>query len=602
VTRTPRAVLVFFACAFVVFTCVFPYNAAMNNPNENVRTYLTMAIVEHGTFAIDKIVERQGWVNDMAVAPDKHGVAHHYSVKGPAMGYLGVPVYWLFTKVAPVFKHRVPTATTPVPERAWWFRTTTLVLRMVIVQIPCFLFLVWFERWLRKTTRDTALRLITVAAVGFGTNYLAYSLMYVSHTLFGVTAFLSFALIYDERRRYPHDARRRRASRALLAGLLAGLASLLEYQAFPISVFLALYALATFWRPTRLAAFASGALLNAGLLMLYQWKCYDNPFTPGHKFTENPVFSQWHKTGFFGMTSPSWDVFKDLAVSRSYGFFGLSPFMWLGLLAIPFALVFTYGTPTERRNRRWATALWLTMIGVLWLAISAALNWRGGWTVGPRFFGVAPPFFGFGAACALEWIGRRGATMRALARGAAGGLLVASVLTIGFVSLVFNSIPEDVTRPLVQMAVPLARAGFVPHHIGELFGWTSPAAWYVICGLMFAATLLAAVLPAGERLRLLAARMVVVALFIFAGLKPAFSAPAPEEGGDAGLSMLHGFTHGWEPPGRDRLTTLREEAERYGPRRPCLWYKLADLERSVDWVADAARDEQRAGAPRESCH
>ncbi len=56
---------------FVVFTCVYPYMAWVNNPNENVRTYMTMAIVEQHTFKIDKIVERHGWVNDMAKAPDK---------------------------------------------------------------------------------------------------------------------------------------------------------------------------------------------------------------------------------------------------------------------------------------------------------------------------------------------------------------------------------------------------------------------------------------------------------------------------------------------------------------------------------------------------
>ena len=96
----PRSVAIFFAFTFVVLTCVFPYHVGMNNPNENVRIYMTMAIVEEHSFAIDKVVQRspQGWVNDMAVVKDKvTGEPRHYSVKGPAMGYLGVPVYWAFT-------------------------------------------------------------------------------------------------------------------------------------------------------------------------------------------------------------------------------------------------------------------------------------------------------------------------------------------------------------------------------------------------------------------------------------------------------------------------------------------------------------------------
>ena len=64
-------VRVFFALLFVVFTCIYPYIGALNNPNENVRTYMTMAIVEQHTFRIDQIVQRHGWVNDMAAAPDK---------------------------------------------------------------------------------------------------------------------------------------------------------------------------------------------------------------------------------------------------------------------------------------------------------------------------------------------------------------------------------------------------------------------------------------------------------------------------------------------------------------------------------------------------
>ena len=273
-----RARRIFFLVLFPVFFFVFPYNANLNNPNENVRVYMTMAIVHDHTFAIDKVVERFGWVNDMAVLPDKAGVPHHYSVKGPAIGYAGVPVYWAFTKIAPRFGHPVPDLQTPQPEKVWWMRTSILVMRIFCVQIPCFAFLLWFERWLASATAngkksDVVLRLATVAAVAVGTNYLAYSLMFVSHTLFGVTSFASFAIITRERMLF-ENARRRRASRALLAGLLAGLASLLEYQAFPISCGLALYALTTFWRPTRLALFGLGAAVNAAALMFYQKRCF----------------------------------------------------------------------------------------------------------------------------------------------------------------------------------------------------------------------------------------------------------------------------------------------------------------------------------------
>src|SRR5436190_23428500 len=91
---------------------VFPYNHATNNPNENVRTYMTIAIVEEHTFCIDKILNNFWWVNDMAVVPAKDPAEppHRFSVKAPATSYLGVPVYWVWARViAPRLGHRYPT-------------------------------------------------------------------------------------------------------------------------------------------------------------------------------------------------------------------------------------------------------------------------------------------------------------------------------------------------------------------------------------------------------------------------------------------------------------------------------------------------------------
>jgi hypothetical protein len=82
---------------------------------------------------------------------------------------------------------------------------------------------------------------------------------------------------------------------------------------------------------------------------------------------------------------------------------------------------------------------------------------------------------------------------------------------------------------------------------------------------------------------------------------PAFT---PPEGTEklAIPSEVGWFMSIWEPAGRDRLTALREQGERFGPRRPCIWYKLANLERMVNLQADAERDERRAnGAPRGKC-
>lgn len=590
-----RAVL---ALLLLAFTCIYPYIGTVNNPNENVRTYMTMSIVEQRTFRIDKIVERHGWVNDMAKAPDKHtGESHLYSVKAPAISYAGVPFYWALTKLGPRCGYALPTTASTPADNAKWMRATTFVVRLFTVQLPCFLFLLWLERFLRAYTNDPVLRLTAVVAAGVGTNYLAYSLMFASHAPFACAAFGSFAIITRERALFPHDARQRRLSRAFWAGFLAGLATLLEYHAFPVSGALALYALTTFYRPTRLVVFGVGAMLCASALMFFQWRAFGSPFTPGHKMSENPAFAALLNQGLFGIGKPNYQVFKDISLSHTYGFFGTSPFMWLGLLALPAVALSKRGAPHERAQMLTATTAWTLTMFFLWLTVSAAINWRGGWTVGPRYLGAAPPFFAFGAIVAGEIFSGTSRFRRTLARGVFGGLCLASVAQMGVLGALYNTIPESVTRPLPQFAIPLARAGFVPHHAGELFGWTSPRTWYVVVGAMVAASVIAALYPYRDRALGYVVRVVFVAAFAYLGLRPAFSEPIGSEGGDAGVDARRSLTAAWEPPGRDHLSVLRP----YADRKPCLWYRIADLERGLGQVADADRDEKRAGRPRTQC-
>jgi hypothetical protein len=234
-----------------------------------------------------------------------------------------------------------------------------------------------------------------------------------------------------------------------------------------------------------------------------------------------------------------------------------------------------------------------TVIGVN----AGFVEWRAGWTVGPRYLVVCAPFFAFGAAIALERFARGSRMRRTGARGLAGGLALASVLSIGTVGLIYDTLPETIARPFAQFAIPLARVGMVPHHVGEWFGWTSTTFWYIVCAAMLAAAKVVGLWPSpGERGLAVGGRVLAFVAALAIGMVPAFS--TPEDG--TALFVLHpstvGLTAGWEPPGRDRISLLREEAERLGSRGrgPCLWYRIADLERVLNLTGQAARDEGRA--------
>src|SRR4051794_30863954 len=96
--RTALAV----ACLALIYLWVFPYHSRVNNPNENVRVFMTVALVDDHTFAINRIEGDWGYTNDKAVRSGKL-----YSSKAPGTSYLGVPAYWLLTKITGRDSHPV---------------------------------------------------------------------------------------------------------------------------------------------------------------------------------------------------------------------------------------------------------------------------------------------------------------------------------------------------------------------------------------------------------------------------------------------------------------------------------------------------------------
>jgi len=536
---------------FVPMLTVFPYIASLNNPNENVRMYMTMALVDEHTFTVDAEVGVFGWTNDMAKVPQPGGGTKYFSVKAPANSYLGVPVYAVFKRVAQAMGHPRPSLVSPPAERAWWLQHAIWWSRIVVVQLPCFAFLVAFERWLRAHVRSEGVRLAAVAALGLGTNYFGYSLMFVSHALEGAAMFGAFALAERELRRGGNRPRHTRVSAAFFTGALLGGIVLLEYQGLPTAVVLSLFAAYVFRRPKQLLAIAAGAGLNVAAMMWFQHCAYGNAFTPGHLMVEEQKFREWHHQGFFGLTFPDKETFGLLAMSPTFGFFGTSPFMLAGLLAVPLALLGKLKGGLSRPRALGVSFVWVASVLVLWLALSAAVNWRGGWTLGPRLLGGVSPFFAFGAALFLDRLARRGPKTADAVIGAGAGLALASVVTIGVPALVYNSIPETVTRPFLHFALPLARGGFVAHHVFEWFGFGGVRPWFLPLGCMLFAPVVALLAGPARGQGLLRWPAFVVALGL--GLAPALSPGPLGDGREVGLDW---FAKIWEPQGRDPLAKL----------------------------------------------
>lgn len=594
--RTSKATRLFFALVVLPFFFVFPYLRAVNNPNEFVRVFTCMALVEHGTVAIDEGVLRFGWVNDMARVKGDDGALHYTMVKAPGGTLLGLPAYALFSKVvAPLAGHRYPAVTDSQEARLWWLQMSTWACRLGGVALPCFLFLLWFERYLRAFSEDDVLRLGAVAAVAIGTNYLAYVHMFASHSQYAASLFLAFALVERARRTTREDPSSRRARDAFLAGLFTGGSVLLEYHALFGCIVLSLYALSVFWRPKTLLSFAAGGALNVAVMMLFQWRAYGNPLTPGHKLLETAKFAEEHSQGLWGILWPTWERVGALLFSPAFGLVGMSPYLVLGFLLVPYGLFAPVGGAVRRRHVRVASLVAILVVALLVGVNAGFIEWRAGWTVGPRYLVSAGPYFAFGALVGLEAVATRGRVARSVVRGVSGGLLVASVVSMGLVGLVYDTLPENIARPFAQFSVPLLRLAFVPHHVGEWVGIDGPALFYVCAAAMVLAALVAACARHRERPTHYALRLSLFVVACALGLAPAFS--TPEDG--TKLFVLHpsvaAFPKIWEPKGRDRLADTRMWAERFGSRRPCVWLRLAAQHRILGDEASAAAATRKAG-------
>ncbi len=588
------------------------YLAELHNPNENVRLYLTMAIVEEHTFAIDGPVARYGWVNDMARPPAKDGVSRLYPAKAPATSYLCAPVYWALRKVGPRIGLRVPSdasteqvmPTAPADravtaeQKETWFRTSILVLRFVVVALPDFFFFVFFFRWLRRWTEDDILRFAVVTTALLGTNYLAYSQELVSHAVSAAAGFAAFALTLDE---LEWPTRGRRASRAFFVGLLAGLPVLFEYTGGTLTLALGFFAFLVFLRPRLLAPFALGAGIDAFGLLFYNWRCFGSPLTPPHKYLENQAYAQFHTRGVFGVGLPDLHVASTISFEPDYGIFSTTPLLAAAFLAIPFGVLLVTGTRSVRRHVRISAFACLAMIFVLFATVSGITYWHGGWSIGPRFLGAAPPFLAFAALVALEQIARRWPGARTVVRTLAAGLAPVGVVLVGLTGLETGTLPEEVARPFTDFTLPMLRAGFAPWTVANLVGITSYRVFWGIALVLVVVAWLPALVPAGDSWKRHLPRLVFALALFAAGMWPNLQRPSePVSANPHGTAGW--FATIWEPRSTSRLAQLLTDAERTIPPPPCAWAKISTLYRDLGRDPDAVKAQQKAAGAPDRCY
>jgi hypothetical protein len=170
--------------------------------------------------------------------------------------------------------------------------------------------------------------------------------------------------------------------RHVLAGLLGGLALIVEYQTAVAVAVLALYVARTGWRS--LLRYAAGVVPGCLLVAVYDWTAFGSPFHLSYRYIANKYAAE-QSQGLFGISMPRWHSTAQVLVGDR----GL-------LLVSPIVIVAVVGLALLARNHVAEAATCVAIFfGFLLLSVGYFLPY-GGVSPGPRFLVPAIPFLALG--------------------------------------------------------------------------------------------------------------------------------------------------------------------------------------------------------------
>jgi hypothetical protein len=450
----------------VVYAYVFPRWA---DPNQDSRLKMVVAIVDDGTFRIDRYL---GTTVDYARVGD-----HYYSDKAPGVAFLGVPVYWALRQL-PIFdavSERLQASSAfqstlredgaGVSSERVRFALAQVAIALVVGAIPSALIAALIFFWLRRATDSLLIRLTAALGYGLLTPVFAYANSMYGHQLAAALLFGAFVWISSD----PAP----RVGASALIGLMLGYAVVSEYPVAVVVVVLYGYAAWRYWRQ----AGAPGALRGLGPLSLtaaavaagwmsYNWAVFGGPLNLGYEYSE--LWQNQHSTGFMSLGLPRADALWGITFGVFRGLFVLAP--WL-LLAVP-GLVAWWRVPRPAHDAKtpfggaeWAVAV--TAIVFMFVFNGSSIMWWGGFAVGPRYLLPALPFMAVFSAFVLI-AARRRSGARWIWIGVALALVWSWVATWGL-TLAEQAFPADtIMNPLAEFALPNWQKGNIARNVGTV--------------------------------------------------------------------------------------------------------------------------------------
>lgn len=299
-----------FLLLLVCYTYTFPRWA---DPNQNSRLNMVVAVVEDGTFQIDKYVHN---TVDYAKVGE-----HYYSDKAPGAAFLGIPVYAglkvfldlplidnFMTKLAnnEAFKATLRENGSGILKEKVRFALAQVAITFVVSAIPTALLGVLLYRVLAQFTTKLWPRVTLVLGYGLLTPAFAYAGAFYGHQLSAALLFGAFYLVFSV---FRVQGSIFKVPRLLVIGLLLGYSVVTEYPTLLMVGILYLYTLYALYHSGQWLQIG-WVTLTAGLVavgwMSYNTLIFGGPLELGYSHSE--LWTQQHHTGFMSLSLPRWEA------------------------------------------------------------------------------------------------------------------------------------------------------------------------------------------------------------------------------------------------------------------------------------------------------